>query len=270
MRSLFKIGFGLLLLSFVLIGASYSVLRAQGTSGQSSPGSRLVATDKRTLERAVGAVEVSGPINLTLRQGSVPALEVRGEQRLLANIDTSIDGETLHIGPRGILLRHRQPIEVLVTLPTLDTLSLNGSGETNVSGFAGERVAIVLGGSGSVRFNGRYRDIDAAIHGSGDMEVNGGNGDKVNAEVIGSGQLTLVGSTRELAAAVRGSGELDARHLRAEEATLEHQGSGSSALYASRGVDVELTGSGDSTVYGNPDRRSVTRHGSGSVDFRDE
>jgi hypothetical protein len=121
MRSLFKIGFGLLLLSFVLIGASYSVLRAQGTAGQSSPGSRLVASDKRTLERAVGAVEVSGPINLTLRQGAEPALEVRGEQRLLANIDTSIDGDTLHIGPRGILLRHRQPIEVLLTLPTLDT-----------------------------------------------------------------------------------------------------------------------------------------------------
>jgi hypothetical protein len=93
------------------------------------------------------------------------------------------------------------------------------------------------------------------------MEINGGNGDKVSAEVIGSGQLTLVGSTRELAAAVRGSGELDARHLRAEEATLEHQGSGSSALYASRGVHVEMTGSGDSTVFGNPDRRSVSGTG---------
>ena len=270
MRSLMKVGFALLLLAFGLIGASYSMLRAQGgNSGASSPGSRLVATDKRALERAVAAVEVSGPINLTLRQGASPALEVRGEQRLLANIDTSIDGDTLHIGPRGILLRHRQPIEVFVTLPALDNLALSGSGETTVSGFAGERIEIVLGGSGDVRFNGRYRDIEAAIHGSGDMEINGGNSDKVNAEVVGSGHLTLVGSTRELAAAVRGSGELDARHLRAEQAALEHQGSGTSTVYASREVDVDLTGSGDATVYGNPDQRSVTRHGSGSVGFHD-
>jgi len=270
MRSMVKIGFALLLLSFALIGASYSMLRAQGSSGgAASPGSRLVATDKRSLEHAVAAVDVSGPINLTLRQGAAAALEVRGEQRLLANIDTSIDGDTLHIGPRGILLRHRQPIEVFVTLPTLDRLALNGSGETTVSGFAGERVEITLGGSGSVRFNGRYRELDAAIHGSGDMEINGGNSDKVNAEVVGSGQLTLVGATRELSAAVRGSGELDARHLRADAAALEHQGSGTSAVYAQRQVSVELSGSGDATVYGNPDQRSVTRHGSGSVGFQD-
>ncbi|WP_296949707.1 head GIN domain-containing protein [uncultured Massilia sp.] len=268
MRSLLKIGFALLLIAVLLIGVSYSMLRAQGISGPSSPGSRLVASDKRPFSGAI-AVDASGPINLTLRQGPVPALEVRGEQRLLANIDTSVDGDTLHIGPRGILLRHRQPIEVTVTMPSLERLSVNGSGEQVVSGFAGERIELMLGGSGQVRFNGRYREIQATIHGSGAMEVTGGNSDKVQAEILGSGQLTLVGAARELDATTRGSGELDARHLRADEARLEHQGSGSSALYARRTAHVELAGSGAVTVYGNPDERSVTRHGSGGVTFQD-
>jgi hypothetical protein len=111
MRGLFKVGFGLLVLALLLIGASYSMLRAQGTSGgAASPGSRLLATEKRTLGASVSEIELSGPINLTLRQGSAASLEVRGEQRLLANVDTTVEGNTLHIGPRGILLRHRQPI----------------------------------------------------------------------------------------------------------------------------------------------------------------
>jgi hypothetical protein len=40
-------------------------------------------------------------------------------------------------------------------------------------------------------------------------------------------------------------------------------------VYASREAKLELAGSGDSTVYGNPERREVSRHGSASVNFHD-
>jgi hypothetical protein len=270
MRALLKTGFGLLVLAFVLIGAAYSVLRAQGVSSSpSSPASRLLTTEKRALDGDVTAIDLSGPINLTLRQGPKAALEVRGEQRLLANIDTSVDGDTLHIGPRGILLRHRQPIEVTVTLPALDTLNVSGSGEHTISGFAGERIELTLGGTGDMRFNGRYQEIMATVHGSGDLEVTGGNSERVVAELVGSGQLTLVGASRELHAESKGSGELDARHLRADDVHLTHQGSGSSAIYARKQATVELSGSGDVTVYGNPDHRDISREGSGRVSYHD-
>jgi len=269
MRALLKTGFALLLIAFGLIGASYSVLRAQGSSGPSSPGSRLLATDKRALAAGVTGVELSGPINLTLRQGPDAALEVRGEQRLLANIETSVDGATLHIGPRGLLLRHRQPIDVTLTLPALDTLHVSGNGDATASGFAGERLDLSLGGSGTLRFNGRYRDNVVALHGSGDLELTGGSSERVKAESVGSGNLTLVGATRALHAELQGSGELDARHLRAEDVHLEHTGSGTSAVYASRAAEIEVSGSGDATVYGNPQRRDVSRHGSASVSFHD-
>jgi hypothetical protein len=265
-----KTGFGLLVLALLLIGASYSMLRAQGVgAGNTSPASRLVASEKRTLGASVKEVEVSGPINLTLRQGTSSSLEVRGEQRLLANVDTTVDGDTLHIGPRGILLRHRQPIEVTLVLPTLAELNISGSGQHTVSGFSGERISVNVDGSAGLRFNGRYREIDAGLHGSGDMEVTGGNAEKVMADLKGSGHMTLVGGARELHAESAGSGELDARHLRAEVADLSHHGSGTSALYASKRVHVEMTGSGTITVHGNPDNREISRTGSGSVNFQD-
>jgi hypothetical protein len=269
MRGLFKVGFGLLVLALLLIGASYSMLRAQGTAGAASPGSRLLATDKRTLGASVSEVELSGPINLSLRQGSKASLEVRGEQRLLANVDTTVEGNTLHIGPRGILLRHRQPIEVTLVLPSLERLNLGGSGQHSVSGFSGDSINLNVDGSAGLRFHGRYREIDAALHGTGEVELTGGNADRVNADLKGSGHMTLVGSARELHAEIAGSGELDARHLRAEQVELSHQGSGTSAVYASKRVQVEMTGSGNITIYGNPDNRAVSRNGSGSVSFQD-
>jgi hypothetical protein len=269
MRALIKTGFSLLILALLLIGASYSVLRAQGTSGTASPGSRLLATDKRTLGASIAEVELNGPINLTLRQGTSASLEVRGEQRLLSNVDTTVDGNTLHIGPRGILLRHRQPIDVTLVLPALEQLTLSGSGQHSVSGFSGERIEVNVNGSSNLRFNGRYREIDAALHGTGEVELTGGNAERVTADLKGSGRLTLVGGARELNADVAGSGELDARHLRAENATLTHEGSGSSDVYASKQVNVEMSGSGKVTVHGNPDKREVSRNGSGSISFQD-
>jgi hypothetical protein len=270
MRGLLKVGFGLLALALVLIGASYSVLRAQGAgNGAASPGSRLLATEKRPLGASIATVDLSGPINLTLRQGPAASLDVRGEQRLLANVDTEVEGGTLHIGPRGILLRHRQPIEVTLVLPALEHLNISGSGQSTVSGFSGERIDLNVDGSAGLRFNGRYREIDAGLRGSGEVELTGGNCERVSADVKGTGRMTLVGASRELRAEITGSGELDARHLRAENASLTHNGSGSSAAYASKRVQVEMTGSGDVTVYGNPDRREVSRNGSGSVSFHD-
>jgi hypothetical protein len=269
MRALFKTGFALLVLALLLIGASWSMLRAQNVGGASSAGNRLLATEKRTLGASVNEVDLSGPINLTLRQGPNPSLEVRGEQRLLANVDTTVDGNTLHIGPRGILLRHRQPIEVTLVLPALEELNVAGGGQHMVSGFSGERISLNVNGSAVVRFNGRYREVDAGLQGSGEVEFTGGNADRVAANVAGSGRMTLVGGARELDASIAGSGELDAYHLRAEDAELSHHGSGTSGVYASKHVQVEMTGSGSVTVYGNPDRREVSRNGSGSVTFQD-
>jgi hypothetical protein len=108
------------------------------------------------------------------------------------------------------------------------------------------------------------------VHGSGDLELTGGTSDTVDAAVIGTGRLTLVGSSRELHAEMRGSGDLDARHLRADEVDLVQQGSGESAVYARKRLHADMNGSGEARVFGNPDERSVSRNGSGTVTFDDK
>src|SRR5690606_27494850 len=96
---------------------------------------RMVAEETRPVTRELRAVELSGPIDLTLQYGAQARLVVRGEERVLPNIETTQDGRVLHIGTRGIVLRHRQPIEVVLTLPALDRVAVDGSGKTEVNGF---------------------------------------------------------------------------------------------------------------------------------------
>lgn len=265
MRTLLRIGVSLLVLALVLIGLSYTVLRAQGVSVRHE--GRMVSEETRPVKREVRAVELSGPIDLTLQYGPQASLLVRGEERLLANIDTTQDGRVLHIGTRGIVLRHRQPIEVVLTLPALDRVGVDGSGKSEVNGFTGERIELELNGSGSLEFNGRYRQARAALHGSGELTLDAGNGDRVEAELMGSGAMSLAGAARKVRLQSSGSGRLDAQRLRAEEAEVRQTGSGNTSVTAHASVTAAVSGSGDIDVYGNPPERTISRTGSGDVHF---
>jgi len=265
MRALLRVGLGLLLLAFVLIGLSYGVLRAQGGSGRLE--ARLAGDETRPITREVRAVELSGPIDLVLRYGAHPRLVVRGEQRLLANVETRQDGRVLHIGTRGIVLRHRQPLEVELTLPALDRIGVDGSGDTRVNGFSGELVEVELSGSGNVDFNGRYRQAKAIVHGTGQVTLDAGNSDSVEADLAGSGTITLAGAARSFQAQSNGSGTLDAQRLRAEAVKIRQTGSGNASVTAHASVAAAVSGSGDVDVYGNPAQRSVSRTGAGEVHF---
>jgi hypothetical protein len=269
MRALMKVGFSLLVLAFVLIGLSYSMLRAQGFSGSTYPEGRLVASETRTIGGGIVSVDLSGPIDMTLRQGAVPSLVVRGEQRLLGNVETLQEGANLRIGITGMLLHHRQPLQVTLVLPSLASLNVEGSGDSTVNGFSGERIEVLLNGSGNVKFNGRYQQVKAGLQGSGELEMNGGASESVGANLDGSGDLTVVGTCRELTTEQTGSGDLDARHLSAQQATVSLHGSGSSMVSASKMVNVTLRGSGDVSIYGSPEQRSINRIGSGEVTFKE-
>jgi hypothetical protein len=269
MRALMKVGFSLLVLAFLLIGLSYSMLRAQGVSGSSNPAGRVLESETRSLGNGIRAIDLSGPIDMTLRQGAVPSLVVRGEQRLLGNVATTTGNDgTLHIRTTGMLLFHRQPLQVTLVLPSIEDVAVRGSGDSTVNGFSGERIEVRLNGSGNLKFNGRFKQVKASIHGSGELEMNGGSSDKVEVAVVGSGKLTVVGSCKQFKAEQTGSGDISARHLSADEVSLQLTGSGDASVTALKAATISLRGSGDVVVYGGPGERNVSRNGSGEVTFK--
>jgi hypothetical protein len=269
MRALMKIGFGLLVLACVLTAAAYSVLRAHGVRGASSPEGRLLASETRTVAKTVDTIELNGPIDLSVSYGPVPSLQVRGEQRLLGNIETTQDGNRLHIAPRGLVLSHQHPLQAILVLPALASVTVHGTGDTKVDGFAGDTVQLQVDGSGELKFNGRYRRVTVGLHGSGDMDLDVGNSDRVDAQVVGSGSMTLAGSAAELTAETTGSGEVNAEHLRAETVSMRQFGTGSSTVNARKSISVSVSGNGDVEVRGNPATRNVSRNGNGEVSFTD-
>lgn len=268
MRLLFRTGVSLVFLAIALVGITSSMMKSVGASKRAVPEMRDMGSETRSVTAEATNIVVSGSINLTLRQGAVPSLIVRGEERLLGNVETVQDGENLVIGIKGMVLHHRNPLQVILVLPELTSLNLTGSGDTEANGFNGEKVEVSLTGRGTVKFNGRYKHVYASLSGSGDMEMNGGASDEVEVEQVGSGDMTVVGSAKQFRVQKSGTGDLDAEHLAADDTVLDARGSGNAVLQARKSVQVSIVGSGDVTVIGNPGERTTERTGSGSVEFR--
>ena len=269
MRSLLKVGLGLLVLAAILIGLGAAMLRQGATFKKSAVHhtGRIVETDARKVTKSVNTIQLTGPIDLEVRQGSIPSLVVKGERRLLPNIFTNQEGSVLEIGTKGMLLHHRQRIKVELVLPTLSSVDIRSNADTHITGFAGAKLELYLTGAGKTVFDGRYKEIHAGVHGAGTMSLNGGNANSMYVDLNGTGQMTLVGSSKELHIEQTGSCELTARDLAADDLQVEMSGPGTMTVYARKEANVNLRGSGEVTVYGNPDKRSVSRSGSGEVNF---
>jgi uncharacterized protein YjiK len=76
MRALLKIGIGLLLLSFLLIGVTYSMLKAYGTTSPTSVAGRTLSGETRKVDAMAVTVDGGTLFALTHAGGRIVRLDV--------------------------------------------------------------------------------------------------------------------------------------------------------------------------------------------------
>jgi hypothetical protein len=247
-----------LLATALSLGAHAAATAADDTVRESRP------VDARTSKIVLGGV-----VRLDLRQGP-PALVVSGDRRYIAQIRTTQNGDTLTIDleKNSHINNPRGELRAELSVPNLKEFVSQGVGQTDISGFRGERLTLALDGAGAVRFNGQYRDVDARLGGVGGLTLNPGQAERVELHLGGAGHITVAGQTKVLRAHLGGVGGLDAQQLRAESVDLDLNGLGGASVYASTAANVSLNGMGSATVYGKPATRHATTSGFGKVSWQ--
>jgi hypothetical protein len=266
MLTLIKTAITLLVLAILLVGVSFNALRAQHIGVPEAPG-RAMTREERPVKAEVVVVRLDGAIDLILKQGPVPALTVRAEQRLLANIMTIVDGNEVRISTRGLIVNSRKPIQVELTLPALEQLHVFGSGDAKVTGFSGAAMDLMLKGAGDVYFGGNFQGLSAKLAGSGDLQLDAGTSDSVSLILQGSGDVRASGASRFLTAKLTGSGDLHAADLQAQQVAIDVMGAGDAMVFAKMSATINSMGSGDVHVAGKPVKRIVRKQGSGDISW---
>lgn len=257
MKTLIKTGIGMLVAALVFIALTAGFMRAHAATP--------IGTESRQIESDIVNIVMTGPVDLELRQSATPSLMLKGELSMLPRITTKIEGKTLYLGTRGIIVTIRQPLVVELALPNLEKLHMQGSGDARIKNFNGKRLDVTMRGSGDFHFEGDFQQIASTNYGSGDSTWSLLNNEQIDLELFGSGDAIVRGQTNSLNSKLMGSGDLDATNLKAAQALVTGGGSGDLKVFASQEVKVRLTGSGDATIYGNPSKKSVDRTGSGEI-----
>jgi hypothetical protein len=193
-------------------------------------------------------IRTSGPQQVVVTLGETQSVRSEGSPEALGQLEVLVEGGELIIRPKDGYAMDWDNLSSAtfhVTLPDLDAVALEGSGNLRVDRIEGESFTATIEGSGELTI--------------ADMEV-----EEAESSIGGSGTITAAGTARETRVEIGGSGDVKAEGLRSDEASVEIAGSGNVALTVQDEARVEIAGSGDVDISG-PARCSVSNVGGGNV-----
>jgi hypothetical protein len=197
---------GVLVVVLIAVGGlllvRYDVLQGSSSS-DALQGSGVAATQTRSLASFSG-VELAGSNTVTIRAGSTQSIVVHADDNLLGRVTTGVRGGSLVIGNSGSY-KTESPMSVEITVPSLETLTLSGSGTVTADAVRSQQLRVTLSGSGVVRASGAVTRLDVSLDGSGDVQLEDLVARDAKAVLNTSGRI-LVSATNSLEASVRGSG----------------------------------------------------------------
>lgn len=190
-------------------------------------GSGDVISQERNITGFSGIV-VSGSTKAFINLDTGFSVTVKGYGNLLAYLETNVVNGVLQAGFGNNINVSNDNTEVYITLPTLDYVQTNGSGDVTISG--------EIAGSSH---------LTASINGSANISVEKGNANEFEGEINGDGNILALG-------------------FQSNDANVKISGSGNTEISVSNKLDVTISGSGNVYYHGMP---LITTHitGSGEV-----
>lgn len=185
-------------------------------SGCGLRGSGTAATELREVE-SFAKIDLSGAFELVVHvePGVAQKVEVTADDNIVGKITTTVSGNELDVelDDEVTFVRPKTPLRVEVWTPSLIGVDASGASEILVEGLSGESFEIQLSGASD---------------------------------------STLRGAVDRFEAQISGAGDLHAKDLQAKVVELRLSGAGDATVWASESLDVDVSGAGDVTYFGNP------------------
>jgi Putative auto-transporter adhesin, head GIN domain len=188
-------------------------------------GSGNVVSESRNVS-GFTKIDLTGAGEVTIDQNGTEALTIEADDNLMPKVTSEVVEGTLRLGERSNLISLTKPVKYRVSVKDLTGLMISGSGTVTAAKITSSRLAVDINGSGRVTAGGTVENQDLMISGSGDYQ---------------------------------------AKDLQTKITTVKISGSGDAAVSVSDSLDIQMSGSGKLTYYGNPPQVTQQISGSGRV-----
>ena len=212
-------------------------------------------------------VELEGSFDVTINQGATQNVLVVGNENIIDKLRMDVLDGILYISLEpGNYLNYE--LEVRLIVPTIEYVSVSGSGDIKLGTFVGiEDLVVKLDGSGDIDSEGVLEVLTSAeleLDGSGDIDLKL-KAESISATLDGSGDIDLSGSTSTLDVQLDGSGDIKAFKMESLVTQAYLDGSGNIDVYASKKLIASLQGSGDIRYRGEP-KVEASIDGAGTIE----
>jgi hypothetical protein len=202
--------------NFIPVNINISVIKGSGS----------VTSETRTVT-GFTSVSLVGSADVDVKFGDTESVVVSADDNIVPLIETKVENNQLIIGSKpGVRYSTTNPVIVTLTMKSMDSAVLSGSGNFTV------------------------HDISA---------------DSLKLDLTGSGNLTVNGTANSVAIMLSGSGNVTCDGLQAKDASVTITGSGNVSVYASSSLDAVVSGSGNIKYSGNPASVNKSVTGSGTI-----
>jgi hypothetical protein len=250
-------------------------------------------------------VDFGVPGDLNIRIGSEFKVTLEGDNDILEETVTEVSNDRLVIKrkdnrPAFRLFKfnsysssfNNKRVIVNITMPAISGLSVSGSGRAEViDSFTAGSLNLSVSGSGQLKLNSvSGEDIDCRISGSGRIVASDIKARSLNLSTTGSGRITLndvscenlnssitgsgsvviegKGSIGSAKINISGSGRFTGESVPVEAANISVTGSGRCSINVTNSLEARVSGSGNITYLGNPQKIDTRVTGSGRVSSR--
>lgn len=180
-------------------------------------------------------IGIAGEVFLT--QGKTQKLEIEGDSKIIADIETTVSNGTLRVRyPNRFFQNNTSRVKIYITMPDIEGISISGSAQLSAENpLIASSLGLTISGSGRIKIADLTAEkIDSRISGSGGMEIGGSkNIAEHNVNISGSGSLNML-------------------NLPTEKVSVNISGSGSCRILALNKLDARISGSGVIHYAGKP------------------
>ena len=210
--------------------------------------------EKGFAKKPFQGVDLDGSFDVFIKQGAQQNVLVLGNENIIDKLKMDVLDDVLYLSLEpGTYLNY--DLEVQITVPMVEYISLSGSGDIKLGTFVGiNELAVKLDGSGDIESDGVLEVVNTAnleLDGSGDIDLKLKAGN-VKASLDGSGDIDLAGTASTLEVRLDGSGDIKTFKLESLVTEAYLEGSGNIDVYASKKLKATLDGSGDIRYRGKP------------------
>jgi len=246
----------LIVISILFLGCEKSLFFIEGQGD--------IVTKTLTLSD-FDAIQNNNSINVVINQGETQEVRVEGHQNIIDRLKLDVSDKTWKI---DLLRGNYRNIEltVYITIPTLTSVNLNGSGNVEIGSFQDlTSLQLEINGSGNIENtdNITSQNISIDIAGSGSCKLNAIS-TKLETSISGSGDISLSGTITNQIVEIIGSGKYLAFNCLSDNVEVSISGSGDVEVFANSLLDVAIAGSGNVYYKGTPNVK-VDISGSGTI-----